>query len=75
MDALFDDGDRALEKTILGYAKNFAATGDPNGPDLPPWIPDAESAALLELGDSVGMTAEKYLKLYAILDKMTGWES
>ena len=68
---LFDAGDLTLQGTILSYVKNFAAAGDPNGPGLPPW--DRDPAALLELGDEVGMTPEKYLALYAILDRMTGW--
>ncbi len=71
---VFDDGDRALSKTILGYVTNFAQTGDPNGPGLPPWASDEESKTVLELGDRVEMTDEKYLALYAILDRMEGWE-
>ncbi len=71
---VFDDGDRALSKTILGYVTNFAQTGDPNGPGLPPWASDEESKTVLELGDRVEMTDEKYLALYAIMDRMEGWE-
>ena len=71
---VFDDGDRALSKTILGYVTNFAQTGDPNGPGLPPWASDEESRTVLELGDRVEMTDEKYLALYAIMDRMEGWE-
>ncbi len=70
---LFDEGDRALEKAILSYVKHFAAVGDPNGPGLPSWIADDASATLLTLGDSVGMAPEKYLALYEIMDRMTGW--
>ena len=70
---LFDDGDRALERTILGYMKNFAAAGDPNGPGLPLWTADETSATLLMLGDSVEIQTEKYLKLYEVMDRMTGW--
>lgn len=70
---LFDDGDRALSETILGYVVNFASGGDPNGPGLPAWTADANSATVLELGDRVAMTEEKYLALYAVLDEMTGW--
>ena len=71
---LFDAGDRALERIILGYVKNFAAAGDPNGPDLPAWKADDSSRTLLELGDEVAMTPEKYLALYEIMDRMTGWK-
>lgn len=71
---LFDEKDRALSETILGYVMNFARTGDPNGPGLPPWDSDTESRTVLELGDSVGMADEKYLKLYEIMDRMTGWK-
>ena len=71
---LFDQGDRALERTIVGYVKNFAATGDPNGPGLPAWAADSTSATLLTLGDRVEMVPEKYLQLYEIMDEMTGWE-
>ena len=70
---VFDDSDRALQRTILDYVKTFAANGDPNGPDLPLWTDDPDGAAILELGETVGMMPEKYLALYAILDKMTGW--
>ena len=70
---LFDDGDRALSRTILGYVKNFAADGDPNGPGLPVWTIDPSSARVLELGEDVGMRDEKYLALYAVMDEMTGW--
>lgn len=71
---LFDEGDRALSETILGYVVNFAASGDPNGPGLPAWAADRDSATLLELGEEVAMMNEKYLALYDILDRMTGWD-
>ena len=70
---VFVDSDRALQGTILRYVKNFAAAGDPNGPDLPAWTADRDSATVLELGERVETREEKYLALYAILDKMTNW--
>jgi len=33
----FTDEDRALSAIIQGYWTNFARSGDPNGPGLPPW--------------------------------------
>lgn len=69
---LFDDGDRALMRTLNGYFRNFAASGDPNGEGLPVWEQSKDSTRVLELGTSVGMTDEKYLALYAIMDRMQG---
>ena len=71
---VFDDSDRALSGTVLGYVKNFAMTGDPNGPGLPAWVSDASGETFLELGDSVGMREEPYLAFYEVMDRMTGWE-
>ncbi len=49
------DTDRCLTDAIMGYWTNFAATGDPNGDELPAW-PRYESGteAYLELGDTIG---------------------
>jgi len=71
---VFDDSDRQLSRSILSYVKNFAATGDPNGPGLPLWTADESSETCLELGSRVEMVPEKYLALYAIMDRMEGWE-
>ncbi len=71
---VFDDSDRQLSRSILSYVKNFAATGDPNGPSLPLWTADESSETCLELGSRVEMVPEKYLALYAIMDRMEGWE-
>jgi carboxylesterase type B len=56
------------------YVANFARTGDPNGPDLPPWAADGESRTVLELGDKVQTIDEKYLALYDVMDRMEGWK-
>lgn len=71
---LFDDADYALEKSIAGYLLNYLKTGDPNGEGLPVWEGNADSTRLLELGDRTEMIDEKYLALYAIMDRMAGWE-
>jgi para-nitrobenzyl esterase len=70
---LFDDADYALERTIVAYLKNFMTSGDPNSEGLPVWTSDPACVQILELGDTVGMTDERYLAFYAIMDRMTGW--
>lgn len=70
---LFDENDRALERTTVRYLISFMTDGDPNAEGLPAWEVSSDSARVLELGDTVGMTDEKYLAFYAILDRMTGW--
>lgn len=54
----YDEVDRALSGTVMGYWVNFAKTGDPNGPGLPPW-PEYNRAGdqYLELGDKVAAKA------------------
>lgn len=72
--SLFDENDRALSQTIGQYMKNYMVTGDPNGDGLPVWEQSKDSTRVLELGETVGMMNEKYLALYAIMDRMQGWE-
>jgi para-nitrobenzyl esterase len=49
-----DDVDRRLADAMSSYWVRFAATGDPNGPGLPRWLPyDATDEPYLELGDQV----------------------
>ena len=69
---LFDDGDRALSRTMVRYWLNYIRTGDPNGEGLPEWERSTTSDRLLEFGDNVGMISEKRLALYVILDRMNG---
>lgn len=50
----FDDTDRALSETMMRYWTQFAANGDPNQKELPPWPAyDAKTDQYLELGDNV----------------------
>ena len=72
---LYDAADRALADTFSGYFRNFAASGDPNGNGLPLWEQNIDSARLMELGSTVGMTNEQYLALYAVMDRMSGWDA
>ena len=71
---LYDDSDRALEKTMRAYFRNFITSGDPNGGDLPIWEPVTDTGVIFELGDRMGPTEERFVKLYAVLDRMQGWE-
>lgn len=70
---LFDSTDRELSRLMVNYWINFIRTGDPNGEGLPEWDRSTTSERVLELGENVGMTDEKRLALYEILDRMTGF--
>jgi len=49
-----DDADRALGKMMARYWVNFAATGEPNGEDLPDWpIYEKDTRLSLWLGDDI----------------------
>ena len=49
------ESDRALASAIPAYWTNFAATGDPNGADLPRWPSfTASNDLLMVLGDKIG---------------------
>jgi para-nitrobenzyl esterase len=52
----WEEADRKLSETMMGYWVNFAATGDPNGKGLPKWPAyQAASDEYVELGDSVSV--------------------
>ena len=70
---LFDEADYALEKNMTGYVLNFMKTGNPNGAGLPVWESSPDSTRVLELGNHTEMIDEKYLALYAVMDRMAGW--
>ena len=71
---LFDDVDYALQKAMTGYILNYVKTGDPNGAGLPAWENNTDSTRVMEFGANTGMIDEKYLALYAVMDRMAGWE-
>jgi para-nitrobenzyl esterase len=51
--AEWDEDDEQLSKTIRGAWLRFAATGDPNGGELPQWPAfTADNEAYLEIGDN-----------------------
>jgi len=52
----YTDVDERISDTMMGYWVRFAATGDPNSPDLPAWPAyDATSDEYLEIGETVGI--------------------
>lgn len=49
---LWTDEDRRIADIMSSYWVNFAATGNPNGKDLPSWPAfDSKSRAVMEFGD------------------------
>lgn len=67
---LYDTWDRELMRQMHSCWVSFAKYGDPSeksGIDFPQ---NADSAHLMQFGDSVGVIDEPYLQLYEILDEM-----
>jgi len=53
---MWTDTDRKLSGVMMAYWTNFAKTGDPNGANLPKWIPsDPENDVVMGFGDMIGM--------------------
>ena len=71
---LYDARDRELSGQMLHYWRNFALCGDPNGEGLPVWEMNAGSSRLMGFGDTTGMISEREHELFAVMDKMYGWE-
>ncbi|MBR1860303.1 MAG: carboxylesterase family protein [Lachnospiraceae bacterium] len=71
---LYDDLDRQLSDVMQGYFLNFIKTGNPNGEGLPEWKQNLNSSDVMELGENIGMIAERKHDFFAIMDKMQGWE-
>lgn len=47
--------DLTLARSMTGYWTNFAKTGDPNGPSLPPWPAFGENPGAMLLGAEIRM--------------------
>ena len=71
---LYDSRDRELSAQMLGFWHSFIATGDPNGSGLPEWQENRDSASVMHFGDKTEMMTEREHELFAVLDRMDGWE-
>ena len=70
---LYDDADRKLSSIMTKYWANFCKYGNPNGIDLPEWKANDDNVQLMEFNAEAGMSEEKYIRLYEILDRIQGW--
>jgi para-nitrobenzyl esterase len=63
--------DRRLAEAMADYWTNFAKLGNPNGPNLPTWLPyDSQHERALELGDEIKMIGYPNLVPIRALDEL-----
>ena len=56
---------------MADYWTNFAKSGDPNGANLPTWLPyDSQHERALELGDTIKMIDYPNLQALRALDAL-----
>ena len=67
--------DRELSRQVMAYWVNFARTGDPNGPGLPPW-PAYRTASddSLEFADTVRAGKDLYKQQCDFIDRVSRFE-
>ena len=67
---VWDKEDRTISEQMMGYWTNFARTGDPNGPGLPPWprYTAKDGHPVLHLNDICKATPDATRPRYEALD-------
>lgn len=68
----YTQADRDLSKHVMAYWVNFARTGDPNGPGLPPWPAYASTTDRnLNFADHIREEQHLYRKECDFMDRMS----
>lgn len=66
-----DEKGDTLARAIRSYWVQFAATGDPNAPDLPTWpMYDSASGSYLQLGPKIGSAFRLHDDVFHLLDRL-----
>ena len=71
---LYDARDRELSAQMFAAFCRFTAAGDPNGEGVVAWERNDSSGRVMEFGDETRMIDEREHALFAIFDRMQGWE-
>jgi para-nitrobenzyl esterase len=67
--ALWRPEDRKLSEQMMSYWTNFAKTGDPNGPGLPPWPIYGKDDSLIHLDSTITVSPDLLRRRYEFLLK------
>ena len=62
-----DEADRALSQAMTSYWVNFATSGNPNGPGLPPWPANDEADIVQIIGTTIAAGRNPQAKRFSFL--------